>query len=108
MKNSESITIMATVDGVVRPVQLVGYQQFQMAKDAIEYANDKSYALFVMDCMQEDGNLTEQAVKALKDPDKMADICGDFRGERDEEFDTNGFGDMVRILDKYAEAIREA
>lgn len=108
MKNSESITIMATVDGVVRPVQLVGYQQFQMAKDAIEYADDKEYALFVMDYMQEDGNLTEQEVKALEDPDKMDDICGDFRAEKEDEFDTTAFGDMASIIDKYAEAIREA
>lgn len=108
MKNSERITIMATVDGVVRPVELVGYQQFQMAKDAIVCADDKSYALFVMGCMQEDGIMTEQEAKALEDPDKMADICGDFRAERDEEFDTNAFGDMASILAKYAEAIREA
>ena len=106
MKNSERITIMATVDGVVRPVELVGYQQFQMAKDAIEYADDKEYALFVMDCMQEDGCLTEQEAKALEDPDKMADICGDFRAEKEDEFDTTAFGDMATIIEKYAETVK--
>lgn len=106
MKNSERITITATVDGVVRPVQLVGYQQFQMAKDAIVYAEDKEYALFIMDCMKEDGNLTEQEAKALADPDRMADICGDFRAEKEDEFDTNAFGDMAAIIEKYAETVK--